>query len=84
MQKGQYEEAKNTFDPYVQMMRQTSKRNYRLFFTYSLAQLYTADIDGFIETYSELQSVTPVTKEEEEMKKKLEETFLLLMEEMNK
>ena len=84
MKEGNYAKAKEAFFPFVQLMRQFDKRPFRLFYAYSLTQFYTGDIEGFFETYGELQQVTPSTEEEKKMKQTLEDVFFNVREEMSK
>lgn len=84
MDEGQYEEAKVEFAPFIEMMRRADTLQFRLFYSYSIAQLRTGDIDGFFKTYHEIQGIKLKSKEEERQKKQVDELFFNMMEELER
>ncbi len=84
MKAERFGEAKKLFFPYIELMKKSGARQFRLFYSYSIAQIRTGDIDGFIESYHEVQTIPISTKEEEEMKYRLDELFFALLDEMQK
>ncbi|WP_227936806.1 hypothetical protein [Alkalihalobacillus deserti] len=78
------EEAIKKLQPFIQLMRQSQAPHIRLFASYSLAQIRTGDLEGFLQTYSEVKEMNPKTEEELKFKQQLDGFFNDLMEELQK
>lgn len=77
-------EAINKLEPFIELMRRSKAPNIRLFASYSIAQIRTGDLEGFLQTYSEVKDMAPKTEEEIKFKEQLDGFFNDLMEELQK
>ncbi|GAE35430.1 hypothetical protein [Halalkalibacter akibai] len=84
VQEKQDHAAIKKLQPFVELMRQSQAPHIRLFSSYSLAQIRTGDLEGFLQTYSEVKEMTPKTEEETKLKNQLDGFFTDLMEELQK
>ncbi|ARK31494.1 hypothetical protein [Halalkalibacter krulwichiae] len=78
------EEAIQKLQPFVELMRRSKAPNIRLFSAYSIAQIRTGDLDGFLQTYSEVKDMEPRSDEETKYKMQLDGFFHDLMTELQK
>ncbi|MDQ0207923.1 hypothetical protein [Alkalicoccobacillus murimartini] len=70
--------------PFAEIMRAGDARQVRVFVNIGLAQLRLQDIEGFLQTYEEVQNITATSEKEEQLKKEMDEWFNLLMERLGK
>ncbi|MCM2675090.1 hypothetical protein [Alkalicoccobacillus plakortidis] len=70
--------------PFAEIMRAGDAKQMRVFVNIGLAQLRLQDIEGFLQTYEEVQTITPSSEKEEQLKKEMEQWFHLLMERLEK
>lgn len=77
-------EAKEKLRPFIELMRKSGAPHIRLFVSFSIAQIRTGDLEGFLETYQEVKDMTPKNREEEKLKEQLDGFFVNVMEELQK
>ncbi|MCL7748200.1 hypothetical protein [Halalkalibacter alkaliphilus] len=78
------DEALNKLKPFVELMRRSSAPHIRLFSTYSIAQIRTGDLEGFLQTYAEVKEMEAKSEEETKFKEQLDGFFNDLMAELQK
>ncbi|WP_088103537.1 hypothetical protein [Halalkalibacter urbisdiaboli] len=75
-------EAIEKLSPFVTLMKQSGANQIRLFVYYSIAQIRTGDIEGFLSTYEQTKQMKPNTDEEQELLNEMDKLFFDLMEEL--
>ncbi|MBM0067309.1 hypothetical protein [Alkalicoccobacillus gibsonii] len=75
-------EGLEKLQPFAEIMRAGDAKQMRVFVYIGLAQLRLHDIEGFLQTYEDVQTITPANEKEAHLKKEMEEWFHLLMERM--
>ncbi len=78
------EEAIEALKPFVELMKNSGGEHIRLFVHYSIAQIRTGDLEGFLESYEYVKKMTAKTSEEEALKNQLDGFFIDLMEQLGK
>ncbi|MDT8859625.1 hypothetical protein N0O92_05210 [Alkalihalobacillus sp. MEB130] len=78
------EEALKKLEPFVELMRRSEAPHIRLFSTYSIAQIRTGKLEGFLQTYAEVKEMEAKTEEEAKLKEQLDGFFNELMVELQK
>ncbi|MFC0469327.1 hypothetical protein ACFFHM_01935 [Halalkalibacter kiskunsagensis] len=78
------EEAKKKLQPFIELMRKSGAPHIRLFSTYSIAQIRTGELEGFMQTYAEVKEMKPKNEEEKKQKQQLDRFFNDLMMELQK
>ncbi|GAE25267.1 hypothetical protein JCM9140_1249 [Halalkalibacter wakoensis JCM 9140] len=77
-------EALKKLQPFVELMRRSGAPHIRLFATYSIAQIRTGELEGFLETYAEVKEMEAKSDEELKLKEQLDGFFNDLMNELQK
>ncbi|MCM3716223.1 hypothetical protein [Halalkalibacter oceani] len=77
-------EAIQKLRPFIELMRQSEAPHIRLFVSYSIAQIRTGDLEGFLQTYEEVKGMSPKSEEDEQLKSQLDGFFVDMMEELQK
>jgi hypothetical protein len=77
-------EAIKKLQPFIELMRKSNAPQIRLFSSYSIAQIRTGDLEGFLQTYSEVKEMEAKTDDEKKYKQQLDGFFENLMEELQK
>lgn len=84
VKEGKNEEAIKKLRPFVELMRTSGAPNIRLFVSYSIAQIRTGDIEGFLQTYAEIKEMDPKNTDEQSLKNQIDGFFTDLMDELQK
>lgn len=74
------DEAVKKLKPFITLMKQSDAPHIRLFVSYSIAQLRTGDVDGFLVTYGDIKEMKAKNKEDILLKQQVDELFEELME----
>lgn len=78
-----YQEALENLEPLVPLFHQEEKPNIKLLSYVAMAQLGARKVDEFLSTCEELAKYEPNTKQEEQLKKRVDEMFDELMQVLN-
>lgn len=78
-----YQEALENLEPLVPLFHQEDKPNVKLLSYVAMAQLGAKKVDEFLSTCEELSKHEPKTKQEEQLKNRVDDMFDELMQVLN-
>ncbi|TSB46136.1 hypothetical protein [Alkalicoccobacillus porphyridii] len=78
------QEGLEKLQPFAELMRSGNARQMRVFVNIGLAQLRLQDIEGFLQTYEEVQGIPIKSEKDQTLRNEMDEWFKLLMERLEK